>query len=269
MLDPGFPVRGDPSVPWISARVLEPVGVLAHAFTSRRGGTSGGAWASLNLGLATGDDRETVERNRSRLWEVLRLPRPPLIPRQVHGDRVVVVEEGNLAACLAEPPEADALVTTLRGVPLAVLVADCPAVIVCDRRTPALGVVHAGWRGTVRAAVWKALLTMFEVCGTRSEDCVAAVGPSIAPDCYPVGDDVYEAFARGLPYGRDLLAPAGPGRWHLDLREGIRRQLLDGRLPAASVAVCSLCTHCEAEWFYSARRDRAGTGRQAAVAMLR
>jgi hypothetical protein len=198
------------------------------------------------------------------LWEALGLPRPPLVPRQVHGSAVLVLDAGNVDACRAAPPEADAVVTTLRNQPIAVLTADCAAIIVWDRRTPALGVVHAGWRGTAQAVLAKALSAMAHAFGTKAGDCTAAVGPSIGPECYPVGGDVHDAFA-GTP---DVLAPDGPGRWRLDLREANRRQLVDGGVPADRVAVCPYCTSCEADWFHSARRDRGTTGRQAAVAMI-
>jgi len=255
-------------MPWFAAAGLASAPGLMHAFTSRRGGASKGAWESLNLGYATGDDRDVVERNRARLWEALGLPQAPFVPRQVHGNTVIVLDSGNLERCRVDPPEADAVVTALRGQPLAVLTADCAAIVVHDRGTPAVGLVHAGWRGSVRAVLWKAMVTMFDAFGTKPEDCAAAVGPSIAPACYQVGDDVREAFARGLPYGRDLLAADVPGRWRLDLREANRRQLLDARLPLAQVSACPYCTHCEASWFYSARRDGNLTGRHAAVAML-
>lgn len=264
----GFPVRGTDAVPWIESAVLASAPGARHAFSTRKGGESGGPWESLNLGYATGDDRETVERNRLRLWDTVGLPEPPFVPRQVHGNAVLVLEPGNLERCMADPPEADAVVTAMRRVPIAVLTADCASIIVYDRGTPAIAVVHAGWRGSVRAILWKAMLTLFEVFGTKSEDCLAAVGPAIAPGCYPVGDDVHEAFSRGLPYGRDLLSAAGPGSWLLDLREANRRQLLDARLPQTQVSVCPYCTHCMGEWFYSARRDHGTTGRHAAVAML-
>lgn len=266
--DPAFPLGGTGEVPWFSSVVAGSVQGFVHAFSSRKGGVSGGHFAALNLGYATGDDRGTVDANRGVLWRALGLPRPPLVPRQVHGNAVLVLDSGNLERCMADPPEADAVVTALRGVPLAVLTADCAAAVLMDRRTPAAGIVHAGWRGTVRSVLWKALLTMFDEFGTRPEDCVAAVGPSIAPACYPVGDDVYAVFERGFSYGRDLLQPGPGGRWLLDLREANRRQLLDARLLPGQVAVCGLCTHCESEWFYSARRDREGTGRQAAVVMI-
>ncbi len=228
---------------YVAAAGLESLPYLKHFYLSRKGG-------------------DQVE------WLQLGLPRTPLIPRQVHGDHVVVVDQRNLADLLAEPPEADALITVLKGTPLAVLTADCLSIVICDQRTPALGLVHAGWRGTVRSVLWKTVLTMFETFGTRPGDCVAAVGPAIAGPCYEVGEDVREAFVRGLPYGQDVLSPSGEFHWRADLREANRRQLLDGRIPLEQVSVCPYCTHCEAGWFHSARRDQASSGRQATVAML-
>ena len=195
-------------------------------------------------------------------------PAPVLSLRQVHGDRVFVLDERSLEGARREPPEADAVITGLRGAPVAIRTADCASVVVHDRRTPALGAIHAGWRGTVRSIVWKTLLLMMEEFGTNPDDCRAAIGPAIAGKCYEVGEDVREAFDRGLPYGGDLLRPASAGKWWLDLLEGNRRQLLDGRLGASRVQVCPYCTHCEAEWFHSARRDGPGAGRQSMVAML-
>ncbi len=266
--DASFPGRRAGDLPYHAAAALDGAPGLRHWFLGRRGGASAGPWASLNLGYATGDDRDTVERNRLRAWEALGLPRPPLLPSQVHGNDVVTVDAGNVERFMAEPPRADALITALRGQPLALLTADCLPVVVVDRRTPALAVVHAGWRGTVRSILWKTLLTMFEEFGTQSEDCLAAIGPAIAGPCYEVGEDVREAFVKGLPYGQDVLTAGAPLHWFADLREANRRQLLDARLPASQVATCPYCTHCEADGFYSARRDRPDSGRQATVAML-
>lgn len=263
-----FADRRAGEIPYTAALALEAEAGVRHGFFGRRGGESVGSFASLNLGYGAGDDRDAVERNRNRLWKALALPRPPLMPGQVHGNHVVVVDAANVERLTAEPPEADALITALRGLPLAILTADCLPIIVLDRRTPALAVVHAGWRGTVRSILWKTMLTMFDEFGTQSEDCLAAIGPAIAGPCYEVGEDVREAFVKGLPYGQDVLAPARELHWWADLREANRRQLLDARLPAAQVAISPACTHCDPAAWFSARRDGARSGRQAALAML-
>jgi len=264
----GFTVEKTGEVPLVSTVLLAGVPLLGHAFTLRSGGVSGPPYDTLNLGFAAGDREKDVAANRERAWKAAKLPRPPFIPRQVHGNEVVVLDGGNLDALCAAAPEADAVVTKLRGVPLAVLTADCVPVIIVDRRTPALGVVHAGWRGTVLNVTWKAALAMMEAFGSDPADMSAAIGPCISGDCYEVGVEIREAFVKGLPYGADVVRPCRGGKWLADLREANRRQLLDARVPVGAVSVCPWCTHCENGMFFSARRAGGPTGRMAAVAML-
>jgi len=269
---PGFTVKGNGGhvgeVRLASASNLAGFPFLRHAFTLRTGGVSVHPYDSLNLGFASGDLGESVGANRERAWQAVGLARPPLVPRQVHGDKVVVLDEGNREALFATPPEADAVVTRLVDAPLAVLTADCVPVILVDCRTPALGVAHAGWRGTVLNVTWKAALMMIEAFGSDPADMAAAIGPCISGECYEVGEDVREAFVRGLSYGSDVLKPSRDGKWLADLREANRRQLLDARIPVNAVSVCQWCTHCETKMFFSARRTGGKTGRMAAVAVL-
>jgi hypothetical protein len=221
------------------------------------------------MARGNGDDPAAVGRNRDAVRAALGFTHPPLALRQSHGDRVEVVRSGNLGELLETPPEADAFVTALRGVPLMVLTADCMPVVVCDPRTPVLAVIHAGWRGTALEIAGKAVRLMVREFGTRPVDCLAAVGPGIAPGCYEVGDDVRRAFAGGASWGGEaMVAAAGGGRWRADLREANRRQLAAEGIPGDSIAVCPYCTHCEPERYFSARRDGVATGRQATVAVL-
>ena len=225
---------------------------MASALLEREAGLK-----HLFLSRDAGDDPD---------WRGLGLPDAPVRVRQVHRDGIVVAGEGDMAGFRLQPAEGDVLITTVRRAPLAIFTADCVSAVIYDRATPALALVHAGWRGTARSIVWKTLLTMFERIGSRPEDCLAATGPAVAVSCYDVGEDVREAFVKALPYGQDVLTAHGDFRWLLDLGEANRRQLLDACIPADRVAVCPYCTRCEADWFHSARR---GTeGRQATVAWL-
>lgn len=265
---PEFPLRRKNELGYVSASVLEDRDCLRHFFFCRVGGFSSGAHESLNFSFSTDDDRKNVERNRAKTGEVFGLPRPIVFAKQVHGDNIALIDEGNLERMYSEPPEADALVTKLRNVPLAVLTADCMPAIICDAGTPALAVVHAGWKGTALSVIWKTILYMIEQFGSKAEDCYAAIGPGISGTCYEVGGQVRDAFLQGLPFGESVLSPAGPSHWRADLKDASYRQLLDGAIPPGQAAVCPYCTHCEMELFFSARRDRDGTGRQPAVAFL-
>jgi YfiH family protein len=200
-------------------------------FTTRRGGVSEGPYASLNLGLWTDDDAERVRDNRERVRVEVGAQRLAQ-GRQVHGTRVVVDAEGI--------EEADGQVTTAPAVAAMVLVADClPVALAGPER---VGVVHAGWRGLAAGVLEEGVAA----CGAVA----AAIGPGIGPCCYEVGDDVRAVF--------------GTSERTLDLKAIAR-----SRLEAAGVGEvhdCGLCTSCDAERFFSHRRDRGVTGRQAGLA---
>jgi polyphenol oxidase len=200
-------------------------------FTTRRGGVSEGPYASLNLGLWTDDEAERVRANRERVRAEVGAERVAQ-GRQVHGNRVVVDAQGI--------EEADGQVTTARGVAAAVLVADCLPIALAGPQ--GVGVVHAGWRGLAAGVV---------EAGVAATGAVsAAIGPGIGPCCYEVGDEVRAVF--------------GTTERTLDLKAIAR-----ARLQAAGVREvhdCGLCTACDAERFFSHRRDRGITGRQAGLA---
>jgi polyphenol oxidase len=202
-------------------------------FTTRRGGASEGPYASLNLGLRTDDDPARVQENRDRA-RALAGGRRLAQGQQVHGTRVVVDAQG--------VEQADGQVVTGTDAAAIALVADCLPVALAAPGAAAM--VHAGWRG-VAAGVLEA-----GIAALGPGPVSAAIGPGIGPCCYEVGDDVRAIFATS---GRTL-----------DLKAQARR-----RLEAAGVAEvhdCALCTACEPERFFSHRRDRGATGRQAGLA---
>lgn len=202
-------------------------------FTTRRGGVSEGPYASLNVGLATQDDPERVAANRERVREhagAARLAQG----RQVHGTHVVIDGEGG--------EEADGQVTTRPGVAAIVLTADCLPVALAG--PGAAGVVHAGWRGLAGGVLEAG------VAALGSGPVAAAIGPGIGPCCYEIGDEVRAVFASS--------------ERTLDLKAVAR-----ARLEAAGVQEihdCDLCTACDPQRFFSHRRDRGITGRQAGLA---
>jgi purine-nucleoside/S-methyl-5'-thioadenosine phosphorylase / adenosine deaminase len=202
-------------------------------FTTRRGGVSEGPYASLNVGLLTDDDPQRVAANRERVRA--QAGTASLAQgRQVHGTAVSV--DGGTGE------EADGQVTTRPGVAAIVLVADCLPVALAG--PDAAGVVHAGWRG-LAAGVLEA-----GVAAIGRGPVTAAIGPGIGPCCYQVGDDVRSVFGTAEPT--------------LDLKAVAR-----ARLQAAGVAEvydCGLCTSCDEGRFFSHRRDRGVTGRQAGLA---
>jgi YfiH family protein len=190
--------------------------------------------------------------------------------RQVHGRAVrVLAREMATDADASLKPDGDALVSNVPGLVLAVLVADCVPILLADARTGAAGAAHAGWRGTCAGIAPAVVETMAERFGARPEDLVAAIGPSIGPDDYEVGDSLLADFAAA---GHDRAALArwfcrgdAGGRLRLDLWQANRDQLIAAGVDSARIHVCGLSTFHHPAWFESYRRDGPGAGRMAAV----
>jgi len=216
-------------------------------FSDRLGGVSEGPYAALNLGLLTGDDRGRVAENRKRLYEAAGAdPERVSWPRQVHGGRVVRANGRGEAA--------DAIWTDERGRALVVVTADClPVALVRLEGTPALALVHVGWRGLLAGIVRAAV----EALGGGA--CAAAVGPGIGACCYEVQDDVAEPV-------RAALGPRLVRDGQLDLPGAVERALR--KAGVARVDRLGECTACHPERFFSHRRDGGVTGRQGAIAYV-
>jgi polyphenol oxidase len=215
------------------------------AVTDRAGGSSEGPFDSLNLGGHVGDDPGRVAANRTRVAAEIGLaPAELRFMSQVHGARVAHV--GREPAEI--PPEADALVTSARGVALAVLVADCVPVLFAARGSDVLAVAHAGRRG-VAAGVVPATVAAMQALGARPSRIVVKVGPAICGRCYEVPTAMQEEICSAVPEARSTTALGTPG---LDLRAAVVAQLM--RAGVQTIEVESWCTAERAD-LYSHRRD--------------
>lgn len=234
---------------------------VTHAVFSRHGGVSPDPWRSLNVGGTVGDDPARVRENLSRCFHALDLdPEDRFDAWQVHGARVLVVDAPRGGQ---PPPKADALVTDRRGVVLFMRFADCVPILLHDPVRGVVGLVHAGWRGTVAGVARRAVEVMAERFGTDPADVQAALGPSVGPDHYPVGQEVVEQVEQAYgPAARSLLTRTN-GRVHLDLWAANERAL---RLAGVrSIEVAAICTACHVEDWYSHRGERGKTGRFGAL----
>jgi polyphenol oxidase len=226
------------------------------AFSTRRGGVSEGPYESLNLGVLTDDDPARVSRNREILAHAAGLdPDGIAMGWQVHGAELKEWGEADEPAFASHAtggaddlPRVDAHATTVEGIGLLVLVADCvPVALAGDGR---VAMLHCGWRGLAAGIVERALATF-------DEAPAAAIGPGIGGCCYEVGQEVLDAFSDlpGVARGRML-----------DLKAVVRAKLREGGV--GRVEDVGLCTSCRPDLFFSHRRDRGVTGRQAGVAWL-
>jgi YfiH family protein len=226
-----------------------------HAFfTTRNGGVSAGANASLDLGSSVAGDAasaEAIAENRRRVEALL--PSPPVWLDQVHGTDVVVVNDVRPARA----PRADAAVTRARDVVLAVRVADCLPVLFSDRAGSVVAIAHAGWRGLAGGVLERTVSAI--ACDAGA--IVAWLGPAIGRSAFEVGDEVRAAFVATDPGAGAAFARGDTGKWHADLEALARRRLAHAGV--AAVAGGGMCTASDPARFFSFRRDRT-TGRMAA-----
>lgn len=244
---------------------LEQYGVV-HGFTCRQGGESDIIPGTLNMALHVGDDRSKVLRNRQRVAEALGFYLENTVTcAQVHGTNVVPVNHGQSGrgsfALEDTIPDADGLITDCKGLPLMLFYADCVPVLLVDTKGPGIGVVHAGWRGSVGRIVQKAVEAMGQAYGTLPENLMAAIGPSIGPCCYEVDERVRE---KALEYP-GCFTPHGKGHYLLDLWQLNRLQLVEAGVPEQNVLTAGVCTCCHVDQFFSHRKEKGKTGRLAAI----
>lgn len=248
----------DARLDWIVPEWPAPDDVCALA-TTRNGGVSTGARASMNLGRNVRDDASALAENRRRLARFL-----PVAPKwldQVHGPVVAMLSSKSDDG---KAPVADAAVTRERGVVCGVLTADCLPVAFADRRGKAVGVAHAGWRG-LRAGVLEATIAALRGLGSGPDDLVAWLGPAIGPSRFEVGADVRDPFCAENRDDEAWFVPHGSGKWLADLYGLARSRLI--RSGVERVSGGGHCTYEDALRFFSYRRER-DTGRMATVVWL-
>lgn len=237
-------------------------GNVIHGFSTRIGGVSMSPFDSLNLGLTSGDNKETVLKNRYIFSNSLGYYPNESIYLE-HGNKVQVIDEKTKDSI----EKADAVITTIKNLPLTIFYADCVPVFILDLKTPSIGLIHAGWRGTVGNITGQTLLKMKEKFGTNPSDCIAGIAPSIGPCCFIVDEDVAGIFLKTFGEWKDLIRKTS-NKWSIDLWEINRRQLLIQGVSENNITTSAICTSCSQDLFFSFRRDNRLTGRMAGLIVL-
>ena len=235
---------------------------VPHGFTTRKGGVSDGPFASLNLGLSSGDTPDKVEANRQIVLQAFgKRTGQACAFHQVHSARVV---EG----CPSWFEfEADASITNRPDLLLIVSVADCYPLLFHDPVVGAVGAAHCGWRGTVQDIAGEVVRKMQACYASDPADIQVAIGPAISGGCYQVGPEVVQAFQEaGFP--AHIYESDEEGRYRLDLLKANQWVLEQAGVLPEHVWASGHCTLMEKERFYSYRRDEGRTGRHWAVISL-
>lgn len=238
---------------------------IVHGVFARHGGVSAGHFSSLNMSISAGDSRENVRANRERAFQALgRAPESVADLWQVHSADVVVADAPRDLRC--DAAKADILVTNRPGVTLFLRFADCVPVLLYDPQRRAVGLVHAGWRGTLRRASSVAVRAMSERYGTQPGDIMAGIGPSIGPCHYEVGPEVVEQTRAVFDGCSEELLVSVNGRPHLDLWAANEQTLRDAGV--GQIEVGQICTACHTHEFFSHRGEHGQTGRFGALIAL-
>lgn len=238
---------------------------FTHGIFTRLGGVSAPPWSTLNLGGSVGDDPAALQENYRRVYETLGLDQScACTVWQVHSaDTIVVQQPDPNGKWLAR---ADGMVTDRPGLPLTMRFADCTPILFYDPVHHAIGIAHAGWRGTVQGAAVSALHAMQVAFGTRPADVQAGIGPSIGPERYQVGEEVVAAVRAAFGTTEGLVRRAADGSAYLDLWAANRTAL--ERTGVTHIEVAGICTATHTDEFYSHRAEAGKTGRFGAVIAL-
>jgi len=244
---------------------LEAVGAR-HAVSTRLGGVSEGAFATLNLGYSVGDDPLCVEENRRTLFAAMGIRADAVVScHQVHSTSVTCVDAGAAGRGAATTaniiPASDALITNRADLYLFLRFADCVPVLLCDPMHHAVGLAHAGWKGTIGNIVGQTVAAMSAAFATRPLDLLAAIAPCIGSCHYQIREDVAQHVRAALPFWPQVLRPDTDEHFFLDLAEANRRLLVAAGVAAANIVVSGLCTACHTDQFYSHRAENGKTGR--------
>lgn len=241
---------------------------VKHGVFTRHGGVSAAPWASLNLGGTVGDDPQAVRRNHELIYETLGVEFERTVTVwQVHGADTVLVNmpiQGRRWAT-----QADGIMTDQPGLALVMRYADCTPILAYDPIKRAIGIAHAGWRGTVQGMAHNLVRAMVDAYGSHAADIRAAVGPAIGPDRYQVGEEVVDA-ARHYFGTTDGIIKRDPsdGTAYFNLWEANTRDLMRAGVREEHIDVANLCTATRTDEFFSHRAEKGSTGRFGAVLCL-
>lgn len=258
-------------IPIVQFPALSAFPELRHGFSTRRGGVSCGIYESMNLSFGRGDSEEAVRENFRRMCLATEIPFDTLsMPKQTHSTTIRIATASDCGNGLdREIPfdSADGQITSEPGVALVVFCSDCTPIYLYDPVRKAIGLSHAGWRGTVAEMAGKTVTAMKDTFGCEPENLIAVIGPSIGPECFEVGDEVAEEFAD--VFGAETIQRQYGIRPHVDLQKANRLSMIRAGMNPDRIIVSGLCTKCHSDLLFSHRATAGKRGGNAGFLMIR
>jgi YfiH family protein len=234
---------------------------IKHFVTDR---STASADSEFTLSFSSSPDREFINSNRKLLAKAMDISANHLFfPHQVHLTRIVNVSANTSLETLMET---DALITNEKNICIAVMSADCVPILLYDKKNKAIAAIHSGWRGTVARILEKTLQEMKNTFGTKGEDLIAGIGPSVCQDSYEVGEEVVDEVQKSFGSESDLMIAQPNNKAKLDLWKANQFQLLAFGVQPNNIEISDLCTVKNNNHFFSARKG--DSGRFAAGIML-
>lgn len=233
--------------------------------TTRHGGFSEGNYASFNVNRYCGDNYIHITENKELLCKKLHIKASRLVmPHQVHGVSVKLIDENFFNKTEKEQKTTlegvDALMTQERYTCLGISTADCVPILIYDQENHAIAAVHAGWRGTQQRIVEKTIKEMSRYFSSSATDLLATIGPSIGPEAFEVGSEVYESFL-SAGFQMEKISNRIAGKWHIDLWMANAMSLEKMGVPHENIEISGICTYTHSNDFFSARKLTIKSGR--------
>ena len=262
-------VNRNGDVVYLTFPALEKYGFARHAFSTRMGGVSKGVFSSMNLNFDRGDKSDNVTENYRIFCKAAGFGFDTLVASsQKHKTFIRRVGKENCGTGIWKPKDiesVDGIITNEPEVTLVTYYADCVPLYFVDTKNKAVGLAHAGWRGTAAKIGAKTVEAMVREFGSKPENIIAAVGPSIGPCCFEVDAPVRDVFASiGSIAPYDFIKDDGSGKYHIDLWEVNRRVLTGAGIPDKNIISSGICTKCNSDMFFSHRAVGAKRGGLAA-----
>ncbi|OGO77693.1 MAG: hypothetical protein A2Y23_10275, partial [Clostridiales bacterium GWB2_37_7] len=247
--------------------------MVKHCFTTRQGGISRGIYYSLNTSLTKNDEREHVLVNLNRVCSVIGIDYKNLVfSNQVHGDEIRVVIEADKGKGITRESDIvniDALITNVVGIPMITYYADCVPVFILDPIKKAVGLVHSGWKGTTQKIAVKTIEKMRQTYGTRPQDCLIGIGPSIEMQCFEIKEDTALLFKKSFSNRKAFMKQKDEEHYIVDLWLSVKLMLIELGVLEENISISGFCTCCNEDLFFSHRRDKGNTGSLSAIIELR
>lgn len=231
---------------------------INHGIFTRSGGISPDSFSSLNVGESAGDSRDNVMENRKRIFHVFDQSVDSIFDVwQIHSDYVKFTRLPRKSGTKHE--QADAIMTDSKDVSLFMQFADCVPILIYDPKNNIIGIVHAGWQGTVKRIVQNTVQYLIDTFSSDPEQILAGIGPSIGPDHYEIGKNVIVEVKDRLNDIRSEVLITNNGKTYFDLWKS--NELLLRQSGVKHIEVAGICTACNLDDWYSYRLEGQKSGR--------